>query len=234
MADLVRGRLSLFFAVAAPFTLLVDMSLRVFGPTPPKTTADFTTSTLFWLVLLPGLIASLAQLSVAGLILRPQITPRTALAAALVVWPVYMAALILSSLPFSAGFVLLTLLGLPPAIAISFPLLLGIYIFGRLLPIVAVAIMSPKTSPLAMLRTSWSLTQPNGWTLAGFMLPAILGIIGLSLIAGGVGSALGTVFTILGFAEVSRFAAGLIPAIASTFVAIGSAAIASLLYKKLS
>ena len=220
MADLVRGRLGLFFAVAAPFTLLVDMTLRIFGPTPPATTADFTSRTMLWLVVIPALIGSLAQLSIAHLILRPEAPPRAALAAAVAVWPGYLAALMFSAIPTGLGFLLLVL-----------P---GIYITGRLFLIVPLAIAAPRMDPVGLLRTSWAMTGPHGWTLLGFFLLALIGLFGLSLIASGVGGALGSVFTLLGLPEVGRFVAGLIPAVASAFVAIGSAGISSYLYKRLS
>ena len=219
MADLLRGRLALFFAVAAPFTLLVDMTLRIFGPVPPASASEFTARTLFWLVVLPGIIASLAQLAVAHLILRPLSTPRAALVAAIAVWPVYLAALMFSAIPTGLGFLLLVI-----------P---GIYITGRLFLVMPLAIAGTGLGPLGLLQASWAMTRPHGWTLLGFFLLALLGLFGLSLLSGGVGGALGSVFTLLGFADIGRFVAGLIPAIAATFVAIGTSAVACCLYARL-
>lgn len=218
-ADLLRGRLSLFFAVAAPFTLLVEMTLRIFGPTPPATTADFTARTLFWLVLLPGIIGSLAQLAVAHLILRPGATPREALSAALAIWPVYLAALAFSALPTGLGFLLLVLPGL--------------YVAARLFLMLPLAFATPQADPIGLIRASWQLTGSSAWTIFGFFVLALLGLFGLGLVASGVGAALGSVFTLLGFAAVGQFAAGLVPAAASTFVAIGSAGLSCYLYSRL-
>jgi hypothetical protein len=218
-ADLLRGRLGLLFAVAAPFTLLVEMALRIFGPAPPASTADFTSRTLFWLVLLPLLIGSVAQLAITHLILRPDSPPRAALAAAFSAWPVYLAALMISSLPTGLGFLLLVL-----------P---GIYVTARLFLILPLAIVTPGPEPLAILRASWQLTRPIGWPLFGFFLLAILGLFGLSLLSNGVGSALGAVFTLIGFAGAGSFLAGLVPAVVSTLVTVASAGLASYLYIRL-
>lgn len=219
MTDPLRGRLSLFFAVAAPFTLLVDMALRIFGPPPPTSTDQVTGSTLLWLVVLPALIGSVAQLAVAHLILRPDQPPRTALAAAFAAWPLYIGALLLSALP--------------TGVAVLAFVLPAIYVTGRLFLLIPLALSSKGRTPLDLLKESWSRTAPAAWPIFGFMLLAILAIFGLSLIAGGVGGALGAVFTLFGLAVVGKFAAGLVPAVAATFVAIGSAAFASYLHKRL-
>lgn len=218
-ADLLRGRLGLFFAVAAPFTLLVEMALRIFGPTPPASTSEFTARTIFWLILLPGLIGSLAQLAIVHLLLRPGATARAALGAAFAIWPAYLAALMLSALPTGLGFLLLVL-----------P---GIYVTARLFLILPLAVITPRPEPVALLRASWQMTAPAAWTLFGFFLLALLGLFGFSLLANGVGAAIGSVFTLLGFAIVGSFAAGLVPAIASTFVTLASAGLASYLYSRL-
>ncbi|WP_439532128.1 hypothetical protein [Polymorphobacter sp.] len=219
IVDLLRERMGLFFAVAAPFTLLVDMALRIFGPAPPATMADVTSRTLFWLIVLPGIIGSLAQLTIAGLILRPGATPRMALAAAFAVWPSYLAALMLSALPSGLGFLLL--------------LLPGLYITARLFLIVPLALAGERTDPLSLIRTSWTMTAPAAWPLFGFFILGLVGLFGLGLIAGGVGGALGSVLTLIGLADAAQFAAGLVPALASTVVAIATAAAACVIYSRL-
>ncbi len=215
----LRGRISLLFAVAAPFTLLVDMGLRIFGPSPPASADDMNARVLLWLVMLPALIGSVAQLAVAHLLLRPEQPPRVALAAAFAVWPLYVATLLISAIP--SGLALL-LLVLP-----------GIYVTSRLFLIVPLVIEARGQTPIELLRRSWALTAPASWTIFGFLLLAILALFGISLVAGGVGGAIGAVLTLFGLAALGKFAAGLVPAIAATFVAIGSAALASYLYQRL-
>ncbi len=213
------GRMSELFAVAAPFTLLVDIALRTFGPTPPADADGITAATLFWLVLVPTIIASFGQLAIVHLLLRPAMPPRAALAGALAAWPGYLAALLIAAIPTGLAMLLLVLPGL--------------YVASRLLLVMPLAITSPRGSPLAMVRRSWELTRPAGWAIFGFFLLAILGIFGLSLIAGGVGSAIGSVLTLFGMAGVGKFAAGLVAAVASTFVSIGNAALAAYLDRSL-
>jgi hypothetical protein len=219
MADIMRVRMGLFFAVAAPFTLLVDMTMRLFGPAPPTSMAEVTSRSLFWLVVLPGLIGSLGQLAVAHLILRPHAAPRVALAAAIAIWPSYLAALLLSALPTGLGFLLLVLPGL--------------YITARLFLILPLAFAGAETDPVSLLRQSWSMTAPAGWPLFGFFLLAVLGVFGFGLIASGVGGAIGTVLTLIGFAAAGQFAAGLVPALASTIVTIATATAACVIYRRL-
>jgi hypothetical protein len=219
MTSPLGGRMSEMFAVAAPFTLLVDIALRIFGPAPPTSADDVVPTTLFWLVLVPTIVASLGQLAIVHLLLRPAQAPRAALAVAFVAWPGYLAALLLAAIPTGLATLLLVLPGL--------------YVASRLLLLMPLAVMSPRGSPVALVKRSWELTRSAGWAIFGFFLMAILGVFGLSLIAGGVGSAVGSVFTLFGLAAVGKFAAGLVAAVASTFVSIGNAALSAYLYRSL-
>lgn len=215
----LSGRLSLLFAVAAPFTLLIDMTLRQFGPPQPTTSDDFTAQSMLWLIVVPALIGSLGQLAVAHLLLRPADPPRAALAAAFAVWPAYLGALLLSAFP--AGLAILAFV-LP-----------GIYVTGRFFLAIPLAVLGQIRSPVELLRQSWQITAPAARPIFGFLLLAILAVFGLSLIASGVGGAIGSVLTLLGAATLAKFVASLVPAVAATFVAIGSAALSSHLYQRL-
>lgn len=215
----LSGRLSVLFAVAAPFTLLVDMTLRQFGPPQPTSADDFTAQSLFWLIVVPALIGSLGQLAVAHLLLRPATPPRAALAAAFAVWPAYLGALLLSAFP--------------TGLAILAFVVPGIYVTGRFFLTVPLAVLGHSRSPVELLRESWQLTAPSAWPIFGFLLLAILAVFGLSLIASGVGGAIGSVLTLLGAETLAKFVASLVPAVAATFVAIGSAALSSHLYQRL-
>jgi hypothetical protein len=218
-AELLEGRWPVLLAVAAPFTLLVDMTLRLFGPAAPTAPEEVTSATLLWLIVLPALIGSLGQLAVVHLLLRPEDTPRTALAAAFVAWPGYVAALMLSVIPTGIA-----------ALVLVLP---GIYVASRLFPLMPIALGNPRGSPVEMIRTCWRLTAPVGLTLFGFFLLGLLGLLGFGLLAGGIGAAIGSVLTLLGADGVARFAAGLVSAIAATFVAVATAGFASHLYQTL-
>jgi hypothetical protein len=219
IAATMRDRIGLFLAVAAPLTLLVEMALRTFGPAPPATVAEVSARSLFWLIVLPGIIASLAQLVVAHLVLRPQATPRLALSAALAVWPGYLAALMFSALPTGLGFLLLVLPGL--------------YITARLFLLVPLACLAEPADPIGLLRQSWTMTRPVGWPLFGFFTLILLGVLGLGIVASGVGGAIGAVLTLIGFKAAGHFAAGLVPAFASTLVTIAMAIAACVIYRRL-
>lgn len=219
MTALLRGRLSLLFWMVAPFTLLVDMALRQFGPPQPQTADDLAAATMVWLVVVPAVIGSLGQLAVAHLLLRPASPPRVALDAAFAAWPVYLGALLLSAIPTGLA-----------AIALVLP---GIYMTGRFFLSVPLALAGSERTPIGLLRQSWEITGPAAWPIFGFLLMALLAVVGLSLVAGGVGAAIGSVFNLFGAKVLGSFVAQLVPAIAAAFVAIGSAALASYLYQRL-
>lgn len=207
------------FAVAAPFTLLVDMVLAQFGPPPPRTVAAMTPQLALVLVLLPALIGGVAQLAVAHLVARPGGGPRGALAAAFGAWPMLVAALLLSALPTGLGFLLLVVPGL--------------YVAARLYLSVPIAAIE-RRGPLAILRRSWVLTSDHAWTISWFFVLTILFLLGASLIAGGVAAALGSVLTLVGAKPVGVFAAALVNAAVATLYSIGSAVASTTIYLRLS
>lgn len=215
----LQGRLSTLFAIAAPFTLLVDMSLRQFGPPQPTSADDFTTQSMLWLIVVPALIGSVGQLAIAHQLLRPGALPRTALAAGFAAWPLYIGALLLSAVP--------------TALAILAFVLPGIYVTGRFFLIIPLAALRQGQTPLELLRQSWQLTAPAAWPIFGFLLLSLLAVFGLSLIASGVGGAIGSVLTLIGAETLAKFVASLVPAVAATFVSIGSAALSTYLYRRL-
>ncbi len=219
MADAVRGRFVLFFTLAAPFTLLVDMAMRVFGPAPPQSMEEVTLRTTLWLLVVPGLAASLGQLTVTSAVLEPGQAPRQALAVAIAAWPAYLLALAVAVLPTMLGFLLLVLPGL--------------YVSARLYLLLPIAISEPSLGAVAMVRRSWELTAPVGWTLFAFFVLALLGVIGASIVTSGLGSALGSVLTIAGQKGAGHFVAGLVAGGTATCVSVASAAFAGSLYRRL-
>jgi hypothetical protein len=214
----VRPDFGIFFAIAAPFTLFIDMILSLYGPEPPRNAAELTPRVLLLLVVLPGIIGAIAQMAVAYLVARPDQPPRHALAAALAAMPVYIGALLLASLPTGLGLLLL--------------IVPGIYVSARLFVIVPIAVVE-RLGPIANLRRSWAMTQPVAWTILWFIVLAVLFVLGLSVLASGVGAAVGSLLKLMGVPGAARFVVALVPALASTLVSIASAAAATTLYLRL-
>jgi hypothetical protein len=206
------------FALAAPFTLLVDMALAQFGPPQPTTIAGFTPQVAFILVLVPALIGAVAQLAVAHMAARPEAGARAALGAAFAVWPVFVAVLLLSAVPTGLGFLLL--------------IVPGLYIAARLYLVLPIAVVE-RTGPMATLRRSWDLTADSAWTILWFFVLTILFLLGASLIAAGVAAALGSVFTLVGLKAVGVFAAALVTAFMAAVFSVASAVASTVIYLKL-
>nr|WP_310522843.1 glycerophosphoryl diester phosphodiesterase membrane domain-containing protein [Polymorphobacter sp.] len=206
------------FAIAAPFTLLVDMVVSLFGPEPPKTVAEFTPKAALLLIALPGVIGAIAQLAVAHMIACPDEAPRRALAAGLAVLPAYLGAVALSAIPTGLAFLLL--------------IIPGLYITARLFLIVPAAVLERGNS-VAIIKRSWEMTKPVGWTILLFLVLAILFLLGISVLASGVGAALASVLTLMGLKSVGAFVAALVTAVVTTVFSIASAAASTVIYLKL-
>lgn len=218
MLAVLRPQFWTLFAVAAPFTLLVEMAVALFGPAQPKSFAEFTLQAAIVLVLIPGLIGAIAQLAVAHIVARPYASPRLALAAAAAALPAYVAAVAIAAIPTGIGFLLL--------------IVPGLYITARLFLVVPVAVLD-RVGAIDVVRRSWNLTENHAWTILLFLLLAILFLLGISVLASGIGAALASVLTIIGLKSVGTFAAALVPAIASTAFSIASATAATIMYLRL-
>lgn len=214
----VRPQFWTLFAVAAPFTLLVDMIMALYGPAMPLTMAGFTPRVALLLVIIPGVIGAIAQLAVAHMVARPADLPRVALGAAFAALPAYVGALFLSAIPTGLAFLILVVPGL--------------YITARLFLVIPVAVIE-RLGPVAIIRRSWTLTGPVGWTMLWLLVLALLSTIGIGVLASGVGSALASVLTIIGLKPVGVFLAALVGAFASTTISIAIAAAAALIYLRL-
>lgn len=208
----------MLFGVAAPFTLLIDMVVQLYGPDQPKDMAGFTPAVALQLLVIPGIIGGIAQLAVAQLVASPGVTARTALATALVTLPGYLLAVMISALPTGIGLILLVIPGL--------------YLLARLFPIVPIASVE-RLGPLAILQRSWDLTQGHGGTLMLFLVLAVLFVLGASVLTGGVGAALGSLLTLLGLKAVGGFVAALVTASISTLFSIASATASAVVYLRL-
>jgi hypothetical protein len=218
MLAVLRADFWTLFAVAAPFTLMVDMVVAMFGPAPPKNQEELTLRVVLLLLVVPGLIAALAQLAVAHLVVQPGSGARGALAAAGSAWPMLVAALLLSVVPTTLGFLLL--------------LVPGLYITARLYLMVPVAVME-RPGPVALLRRSWALTADHGWTILWFLALAILFLLGTGLLVSGVAAAVQSVLTLAGLKAVAGFAGSLVNATLASVFSIAGAVASTVIYMKL-
>lgn len=206
------------FAVAAPFTLLVDMVLSQFGPEQPRSVEELTPRVVAILVLIPALIGAIAQLAVARLIARPDEPPRRALGTALAALPAFIGVLLLTAVPTGVGFLLFVI-----------P---GIYIAARLFVVVPVAALE-RSGPIATIQRSWEITTGNGWAIVWFLVLTVLFLFGASFLAAGVGAALASVLTVIGLKPVGVFLAALVTGLLATAFSIASSAAATIIYLRL-
>jgi hypothetical protein len=213
----LRRDFAVLFALAAPFTLLVSMAVQMFGPPPPTTIEEFTPKVAVVLLLVPSVIGAIGQLALAWLIATPGGTPRRALVVALRTLPGYLLAVLLITPATSLGLLLLVIPGL--------------YLFARMFLVGPIMVVE-SLRPVAALRRSWTLTGPVGWTILLFLVLALLFVFGASVLASGVGAALGLLFTALGLKSVGGFVAALVAATISTVFTIGSAAAGVVIYKR--
>ncbi len=214
----LRPRLGDLIAVAAPFTLLVDVVVSLFGPEPPTTLAQLTPRTLLVVGVIPAIIGGIAQLAVARLVAQPDEAPRLALGAALAALPVYLAALVLAALPTGFGFLLF--------------IVPGVYLTARLFLVLPIAAIE-RPGVVAAITRSWALTAGQGWSIVLFLVLMVLFVFGLTVLAAGVGAALASVLTVVGLKVVGSFVVALLTATVAMLASIGTAAAATVIYLKL-
>ena len=229
MVAALRPSVWMLITVAAPFTLLVDMAMSLFGPEPPRSLAAMTPQLVILLIVIPGLIGAIAQLTVARLLTAPEVTPRAALVTTFDVYPAYLAALLLSAAPIAVAALVLSLLPTGFGLLLAVP---AFYLAARLFLIMPIAV-SERLGPVAILKRSWQLTNGRGATIIGFLVLGMLVALGVALLAGGVGAAFGSVFKIIGLGAIGIFVSTLIKALVSTLLSVASAAAAAVIYLKL-
>ncbi len=219
MTTAVLADLSRLFFIAAPFTLLLGVALDLFGPARPDTITDITGKQWFWLLMVPAIFASFAQLVVTRLVLDPGAEPRAAFAAALALWPVYIAAQLLSALPVGAGFLLLFVPGL--------------YLYARLGFLASAIVVAEGGAPLGILKRSWALSADAALPLFLFLVVALFGMIGIFMLTGGAGAAVSVLAKLIGLDTVARFVSAVAGGVASAVVAIAGAAASAVAYRRL-
>lgn len=219
MTGAVLADLSRLFFIAAPFTLLLSVALDLFGPARPTEIGAIAPAQWFWLLLVPAVAGSFAQLVVTGLVLQPQSDPRRVFAAVLPLWPVYIGAQLLSALPVGLGFLLLFVPGL--------------YLYARLAFLASAVAVAEGGPPMNILRRSWALSEEAALPLCLFIIVALFGMIGIFMLTGGAGAALDVVARMLGMDPIGRFLNAVSAGVASAIVAISGAAASAAAYRRL-
>ena len=214
-----RTGMPVFLPVAAAFVLLPNLIVALFGPPLPKTMAELTTSAVLIHLVIPSIIGAVAQMTIAKLVIEASSgisqPVGTALRSALLTLPVLIASLILAGVPVMAGMLLL--------------FVPGFYMMARLtlaLPLV----IEERLGPVAALTRSWALTDGNGLRVLGFLVGWTLVFMLGSIIAGGIGAALGSVLTIIGAKTLGGFIAVLVGAAAATVFTVYNGVGAGVLY----
>lgn len=219
MSTVLRADLPRLFFLVAPFALLPAVAVELFGPPAPTSIDAISTQQLLWRLALPSLIGAFGQLAATHLVLRGSDTPRDALAAALAVFPAYVLAQLLGSLPVGLGLLLL--------------LVPGLWLFSRLLFLSGPVALAETTSPVALLRRSWALSEGHGLQLTLFLVLGLFGVIGIGILAEGAGSALDVVARIAGLDGVGRFLHALVPGIGNCLVTVGIGGASAAAYRQL-
>lgn len=214
----LRPDFALLFAVIAPFTLLVAMVIDLFGPKLPATLAEFTPRVVLLTLLIPSLIGAFGQLALTFLLATSGNTPREALTRAGKALPPYLAAVLIITPATTLG---LALLIIP-----------GLYLFARML-LVGPVIVIEGLGPVDALRRSWALTAVHGGAILWFLVLVILFVLGTSVLASGIGAALGVVMAAVGLKTVGGFVAALVGAVISTLFTMGNAAAGVVIYRRI-
>ncbi len=225
----LRGQFWTLFWIAAPFTLMVDMTVAIFGPAPPQPPKTMPTTfemyfalyppaLLLLRVALPLLAGGIAQLAVARLIAAPANAPRDALAAALKGFPAYAVTVIVVTAAVIGGASLL--------------LLPGIYVWARLFLCAPIAAIEGG-SPLSQLARSWQLTAGQGARLFVALLLGMLVALGLLTICQIAGVAVGSILATMGLKAVGDFAVLLFGSTGEIVVWLGATAAATTIYARL-
>lgn len=239
-ADRLRDGMGVYAVLVASFVLLPQLAATLFGPklpeTPEKILALLTHSPIAVMlpVLIPAVIAFLADLAVARLVIdthdRRDTSVGAALLGALRGLPVLLLALGVLLLAMTPLAFLLS--PLPPQWMVALILLPMLYLTGRLVPLVPL-VSTGLIGPMMNLRRCWAIGDGHGWWLLGFALGARLAMAMAIGIASIVGGALGTVLTSFGLAGVGMFMAALVPAIAAALAAATYAVASASIYLQL-
>lgn len=207
-----------FVTLTAVFVFLPEMLLSLYGPAPPATMEEITPRIVGLQMLLPAAVGAIAQLAIAQLVIAGPdngTTVGTALRGALVALPLLLITLVLAAFPVTLGFMALVVPGL--------------YLLGRL-GIVLPLVVAEPTTPLALLRRSWELTEDNGWRAALFIVSLTIVFMMGTILAAIVGGAIGSVLTLVAGKGLGAFAASLVASAATAVFSAANAVATATLY----
>ncbi|UAJ11647.1 glycerophosphoryl diester phosphodiesterase membrane domain-containing protein [Glacieibacterium megasporae] len=210
--------MQLYLPIAAAFVLLPGVAIELFGPALPKTPAELTPNLVFSALVLPSLIAIVAQAAIVRLAIdKASGIDRSvgeALLVALRLWPLLVVALLLAAVPIGAGLLLF--------------IVPGLYMAGRL-TLAMPLVIDGVVAPIAAVRRSWELTEGNGWRIIAFTIMWAAWFLALSAIAAIIGGGVATALNGLGAgaagAVISSVIGGVVGALFTVFNAVGIALI---------
>nr|WP_295658950.1 glycerophosphoryl diester phosphodiesterase membrane domain-containing protein [Polymorphobacter sp.] len=213
-----RAGMALYLPVAAAFVLLPGVAIELFGPALPKSPAELTPNLVFIALVLPSLIAIVAQAAIIRLVIdKASGIDRSvgeALLVALRLWPLLVVALLLAAVPIGAGLLLF--------------IVPGLYMAGRL-TLAMPLVVDGVAAPLAAVRRSWELTENNGWRIIAFTIMWAAWFLALSTIAAIIGGGIATALTGLGAgaagAVIASVLGGVVGALFTVFNAVGIAVV---------
>ena len=213
-----RAGMPLHLPLAAAFVLLPGVAIELFGPTLPKSPAQLTPNLVFIALVLPSLIAIVAQGAIIRLVIDKangiDRSVAEALLVALRLWPLLVVALLLAAVPIGAGLLLF--------------IVPGLYMAGRL-TLAMPLVLDGVAAPLAAVRRSWELTENNGWRIIAFTIMWATCFLALSTIAAIVDGGIATALTGLGAgaagAVIASVLGGVVGALFTVFNAVGIAVV---------
>lgn len=219
-----RAGMSLYLPVAAAFVLLPGVAIELFGPALPKSPSELTPNLVFVALVLPSLIAIVAQAAIIRLVIdkasRIDRSVGEALLFSLRLWPLLVVALLLAAVPIGAGLLLF--------------IVPGLYMAGRL-TLAMPLVVDGAAAPLAAVRRSWELTENNGWRIIAFTIMWAAWFLALSTIAAIIGGGIATALTGLGAgaagAVIASVLGGIVGALFTVFNAVGIAVVYLRLHK---
>ncbi len=217
-----RALLPLVWPVAAAFVLLPNVLIDRFGPPLPTSPMAMTPQHVLILLVLPELIALVAQATVMRLALdrrrggaQPSIGE--ALGIALRAWPLLVAVQALSALAIVPGILLL--------------IVPGLYVAGRLLPAVPLAL--DGAGPIAAVERGWALSDGNGWRAIGFLLLLVGWFFVVSAATGAIGAGLAALIGSAGARGVGALVASTLDGVVAAAFAVVSAVATATVYRML-
>ncbi|OHD06442.1 hypothetical protein [Sphingopyxis sp. RIFCSPHIGHO2_12_FULL_65_19] len=182
--QLLKSHTALIGTIAGVFLFLPALAVAWFGPVPIEPPAGADLNQVMesfresFRQMIPGqlVIALCTLIGTAGILRlwlsRTGTSVGEALTFALMLFPTMLAIQILCGIAIGFGFILL--------------IVPGLYLVGRLALVAPAVADRGLYNPIEAIRTSWNLTQGNGWAIFFFLFLVALVIVIAALIIGGI------------------------------------------------